>query len=41
MTVDTAVGCRVLAVEDETLIAIYIEEILGAMQCEIVGPTGS
>jgi two-component SAPR family response regulator len=31
-------GCRVLVVEDETLIAILIEDILSAMDCEIVGP---
>ena len=31
-------GCRVLVVEDETLIAILIEDMLAAMECEIVGP---
>jgi two-component SAPR family response regulator len=40
MTIDVVLGCRVLVVEDETLIAVLIEDILGAMQCEIVGPTG-
>jgi two-component SAPR family response regulator len=34
-----AAGCRVLVVEDETLIAILIEETLEAMECKIVGPT--
>lgn len=33
-------GCRVLVVEDETLIAVLIEEILAEMGCEIVGPIG-
>ena len=33
-------GCRVLVVEDETLIAVHIEDILAAMECEIVGPIG-
>lgn len=31
-------GCRVLVVEDETLIALLIEDILAAMECEVVGP---
>jgi DNA-binding response OmpR family regulator len=33
-------GCRVLVVEDETLIAVLIEDILAEMGCEIVGPIG-
>jgi DNA-binding response OmpR family regulator len=33
-------GCRVLVVEDETLIAVLIEDMLAAMDCEIVGPIG-
>jgi DNA-binding response OmpR family regulator len=33
-------GCRVLVVEDETLIALFIEDILAAMECEIEGPIG-
>ena len=33
-------GCRVLVVEDETLIAVLIEDMLAAMECEIVGPIG-
>jgi DNA-binding response OmpR family regulator len=31
-------GCRVLVVEDETLIAVLIEETLVAMECKILGP---
>ena len=33
-------GCRVLVVEDETMLAIEIEETLKQAGCEIVGPTG-
>jgi AmiR/NasT family two-component response regulator len=33
-------GCRVLVVENETLIAMDIEATLQAVGCEIVGPTG-
>lgn len=40
MAIDVVVRCRVLVVEDETLIAVLIEDIVGAMQCEIIGPTG-
>jgi two-component SAPR family response regulator len=40
MTINNMAGCRVLVVEDEALIAFQIEDILGAMECEIVGPTG-
>jgi two-component SAPR family response regulator len=40
MTMGDITGCRVLVVEDETLIAVLIEDILGAMECKIVGPTG-
>jgi two-component SAPR family response regulator len=40
MTMGDVTGCRVLVVEDETLIAVLIEDILGAMECKIVGPTG-
>jgi DNA-binding response OmpR family regulator len=35
--IDTA-GCRVLVVEDETLIAVLIEETLEEMECKIIGP---
>jgi two-component SAPR family response regulator len=40
MTIGDVTGCRVLVVEDETLIVVLIEDILGAMECKIVGPTG-
>jgi two-component SAPR family response regulator len=33
-------GCRVLVVEDETLIAVLIEDMLASMDCEVVGPIG-
>jgi DNA-binding NarL/FixJ family response regulator len=39
LTRDVA-GCRVLVIEDETLIAVLIEDMLAAMECEIVGPIG-
>lgn len=34
------VGCRVLLVEDEALIAMDIEAALEALGCVVVGPTG-
>jgi DNA-binding NtrC family response regulator len=37
---NVAAGSRVLVVEDETLIALMMEDILRGMECEIVGPTG-
>lgn len=40
MTADAMAGCRVLVVEDETLIAMDIEATLEALGCEVVGPTG-
>ena len=40
MTVDTMSDCRILVVEDETLIAMDIEAALQALGCEVVGPTG-
>jgi two-component SAPR family response regulator len=40
MTMADTAGCRVLVVEDETMIAVLIEDILGAMECTIVGPVG-
>lgn len=40
MTVDTMADCRVLVVEDETLIAMDIEAALEAIGCKVVGPTG-
>jgi hypothetical protein len=35
MTIADVTGCRVLVVEDETMIAVLIEDILGAMECKI------
>jgi hypothetical protein len=35
-----AAGCRVLVVEDETLIAVLIEQTLEAMDCESCRPSG-
>ena len=29
---------RILVVEDETLIALYLQEILDELGCEVVGP---
>jgi DNA-binding response OmpR family regulator len=40
MTVSDVKGCRFLVVEDETLIAVLIEDALVEMGCEIVGPAG-
>jgi DNA-binding response OmpR family regulator len=40
MTIGDVTGCRVLVVEDETLIAIEIESALEALECKVVGPTG-
>ena len=40
MTVDAMTDCRILVVEDETLIAMDIEDTLQALGCEVVGPTG-
>jgi CheY-like chemotaxis protein len=31
-------GCRILVAEDETIIAVLIEELLDAEQCITVGP---
>ena len=33
-------GCRFLVVEDETLIAVLIEDALVGMGCEVVGSSG-
>ena len=38
MTSASLVGCRILVVEDETLIAVVIEEILQELGCIVVGP---
>ena len=40
MTVSDAVGCRILVVEDEMLIALQIEDVLVKLGCDVVGPTG-
>jgi DNA-binding response OmpR family regulator len=40
MTTGNGTKIRVLVVEDETLIAIMIEDTLIELGCEIVGPTG-
>jgi two-component SAPR family response regulator len=40
MTASDAVGCRILVVEDEMLIALQIEDVLVKLGCDIVGPTG-
>lgn len=40
MTTGGGTGCRVLVVEDETMIAVFIEDVLTALGCEVVGPTG-
>jgi two-component SAPR family response regulator len=41
MTTRVSPGCRIFVVEDETLIAIQIEETLAEMGCAIIGPVGS
>ena len=38
MTGDSLAGCRVLVVEDETLIAVLIEQVLQELGCVVVGP---
>jgi DNA-binding response OmpR family regulator len=40
-TIGDITGCRVLVVEDETLIAFEIEAALEALGCEIVGPVST
>ena len=40
MTSDSLAGCRVLVVEDETLIAVEIEETLRELGCVVVGAVG-
>lgn len=41
MTSESAAGCRILVVEDETLIALEIEAVLEALECVIVGPAST
>jgi CheY-like chemotaxis protein len=38
MTNGDLAGCRILVVEDETLIAVLIEEVLQSLACIVVGP---
>ena len=33
-------GLKVLVVEDEAIIALMVEDLLGDMGCEVVGPAG-
>ena len=40
MASDSLAGCRVLVVEDETLIAVEIEETLRELGCVVVGAVG-
>jgi DNA-binding NarL/FixJ family response regulator len=41
MTVENTAGCRILVVEDETLIAFEIEAVLEALECAIIGPVST
>jgi len=41
MSGNEGAGCRVLVVEDEMLIAVAIEQVLHALDCQVVGPVGS
>lgn len=38
MTTDALAGLRVLLVEDEVLVAMYVEDLLEDAGCEVVGP---
>ncbi len=38
MSGNEGAGCRVLFVEDDMLIAVAIEEVLHALNCQVVGP---
>ena len=40
MSKQALAGCRVLVVEDETMVALMIEETLKEAGCAIIGPTG-
>ena len=33
-------GLKVLVVEDEAIVAMLVEDLLGDMGCEVVGPAG-
>jgi CheY-like chemotaxis protein len=41
MSVQDTSGCRILVVEDETLIAFEIEAVIEALECTVVGPVSS
>ena len=41
MTAEDTAGCRILVVEDETLIAFEIEAVLEALDCAIIGPVST
>ena len=41
MSGNEGAGCRVLVVEDDMLIAVAIEEVLHALDCQVVGPVAS
>jgi DNA-binding NarL/FixJ family response regulator len=41
MSGNEGAGCRVLVVEDDMLIAVAIEEVLHALNCQVVGPAAS
>ncbi len=42
MTLDDRLkGLRLLLVEDEAMVAMMIEDMLGDLGCEVVGPAGS
>jgi two-component SAPR family response regulator len=38
MSGNEGAGCRVLVVEDDMLIAVAIEQVLDALDCQVVGP---
>ena len=40
MMIGDGAGCRILVVEDETFIAMLIEDVLKAIGCDVIGPTG-
>ncbi len=41
MTNVTLRGLRLLIVEDETILALLVEDLLGEMGCRVLGPAGS
>lgn len=38
---DSLTGLRVLVVEDEALVAMLVEDMLGDLGCHVLGPAGS